>query len=187
MAAGVCVGGCDPETRHRYLTYFVDGVPPFGSENIDVNDTQSSQEAYASKPVGPEGQEWFVHEPRKDCANCHQRQPIQFSAPKARLHKPVPELCFGCHEGFEVTELYVHGPKSAGECLFCHEHHKSRFEHLLKMAQPELCYQCHEVLEADPIPEHPNDPKVQCTKCHDPHGGSERYFLRNDEVKSEEM
>jgi predicted CXXCH cytochrome family protein len=183
MALGGCIGGCDPETKHRYLTYFVDGVPPFGSEQGSQDDAQSAQKAGETEPGDTERKIWFVHETRKDLTkpcgvNCHKPRGAQFDASSARLLKAVPELCFDCHEEFRVSELYVHGPKIAGECLFCHHHHKSKIEHLLKKEQPELCYQCHEVLESGPIPEHPDDPKLQCTECHNPHGGSEPYFMK---------
>lgn len=187
FVAAVCayLAGCDPRTRHKYLTYFVDGVPPLGSDPDGQNDANSVPREGRPGPEKEQKPAWYVHQPWKECitrqdcrTKCHKPAGAQFEGPAARLIKPVPELCFDCHEEFAVSELYVHGPKIAGECTFCHEGHKSKVEHLLKKEQPELCYQCHEFLEAEPIPEHPDDPKLQCTECHDPHGGSNRYFLK---------
>lgn len=179
------LAGCDPETRHRYLTYFVDGVPPLGAEQDGQNDANAVARDGWPESEKEQKQIWFVHEPwkecttRKDCrTKCHKPPGVQFDPSSARLLKPVPDLCFDCHEEFAVSEIYVHGPKIAGECVFCHEGHKSKVKGLLKKELPELCHQCHELIESEPIPEHAEGPKRRCTECHDPHGGSDRYFLK---------
>lgn len=185
-ALGWCAGGCDPVTRHKYLTYFVDGVPPLGSEQDSQDGTKSSQQGSEAMTAETEKNVWFVHEPartRKTCDKCHEKWGTQNTAATARLIKPLPELCFDCHEEFSVAQLYVHGPVIAGECVFCHDPHKTQTEHLLKKEQPELCYRCHVILELNPIPEHPADPNTQCTGCHDPHGGSERFFLKQQQIR----
>lgn len=174
--------GCDPVARHKTLTFFFDGVPLLGSEQDqnEQGDTRSTQQRDRTGTSEAEENVLFVHEPRKTCTNCHEKRDTrQGSLSLARLVTPAPELCFRCHTDFYTLRLFVHGPVVTGDCLFCHEAHKSKIAGLLKKAEPELCYQCHEILESTPIPGHPSDPKQQCTKCHDPHAGSDRKLLKN--------
>jgi predicted CXXCH cytochrome family protein len=108
---------------------------------------------------------------------CHnQLEENQWALPK--LTAPEPELCYQCHTDYPATQPYVHGPVAVGECLLCHEAHKSRIAGLLKEKEPELCYQCHETIEAAQISGHPAEPIPQCTKCHDPHAGLDRMLLK---------
>jgi predicted CXXCH cytochrome family protein len=173
------------------LTYFIDGVPPLGADQDDQRDANSVVENGGGEPGKEQKQIWFVHEPWKECTTrkqcrekCHVTPGAEFDA-SAILAKPVPELCLDCHEDFRTTQLYVHGPKIAGECLLCHERHKSKIKYLLKKEQPDLCYQCHEMLVEDPIPGHLEETKEKCTECHSPHGGSERYFLKEEAKRHE--
>jgi len=86
-----CAGGCDPVTRHKYLTYFVDGVPPLGSEQDSQNDTKSSQKGSEAVTAETEKKVWFVHEPartRRTCPKCHEERGTQSNIATARLIKP---------------------------------------------------------------------------------------------------
>ncbi len=173
--------GCDSVKRHKILSFFFDGVPPLGSQEAPAgqNSASSTRRQDTTGASEPEEKVWFVHEPRKICTNCHeQRNTQQGSLSLARLTAPVPELCFGCHADFGESEPFVHGPVAVGECLFCHEHHKSKIAGLLKKKEPDLCYQCHEAVESALIPGHPPEPIQQCTQCHDPHGSSNLMLLR---------
>lgn len=179
MGLASSLAGCNPAARHRILAFFFDGVPPLGSQQVqkEQSDMQLAQRRDGSGVSESEKQVWFVHEPRKDCTNCHVRG-VQSISSSAGLIAPIPELCFRCHTDFLASELFVHGPVAVGECLFCHENHKSRIPGLLRKEEPELCYECHEILKSEPMPGHPSDPNQQCTQCHDPHTGSDRRFLK---------
>ena len=58
------------------------------------------------------------------CDPCHRYD--------GKLHKPVRELCLGCHGGEEFTRRIAHAPVKRGECLACHDPHASRQPALLK-------------------------------------------------------
>ena len=172
---------CEPVQRHKILTFFFDGVdsqsPPHEPRG-DCNLCHKGRRQLQQVGERPETV-WFVHEPWKNrnCNLCHEQlDEKQWALPK--LTVPMPELCYQCHIDYPATEPYVHGPVAVGECLHCHETHKSRIAGLLKKKEPELCYQCHEIIEDTEIPGHPDEPIPQCTKCHDPHAGLDRMLLK---------
>ncbi len=61
------------------------------------------------------------------CTECH--DPHQ-SPNKFILKKPVPEICFACHDVQEIKAVSVHEDQSA--CADCHDAHASNEEKLLK-------------------------------------------------------
>ena len=72
----------------------------------------------------------------------------------------------------------VHGPVAVGQCLFCHNPHKSQVKYLLKGPVPELCYLCHDEDATESIPAHFVRELSACTDCHDPHASDERPLLK---------
>ena len=175
----VCLGAlllsCDEIERHRALTFFFDGVPPLGgeglgTERLDVN----------APETGPAGQKlvWYEHEPVKDCTNCHQKQAMGGFSPQTRLIAPAPQLCYKCHEDPATSAAFVHGPVAVGQCLFCHNPHRTKVEHLLTEAEPRLCYSCHDITMIGLIPAHLTQPTSACTDCHNPHAGPARFLLK---------
>lgn len=169
------VTSCDPAARYEAMTFFFDGVDqPELDRPVDVLvDTNSL--ALAQESQGPI---WYVHEPRKDCTNCHDTARQSRSSGQAYLVAPVPQLCYDCHDDRTVSARYVHGPVAVGQCLQCHDHHKSRVEHLLKGPVPELCYLCHDADAIQAIPAHFVTELSACTDCHDPHVSGERPLLK---------
>ena len=172
---------CEPVQRHKILTFFFDGVPPpDGEATAEDSRIKADSRSRRRRQVGERPETvWFVHEPWKNrnCNLCHEQlDEKQWALPK--LTAPVPELCYRCHTDYPATQPYVHGPVAVGECLHCHEAHKSKIAGLLKEKEPELCYQCHETIEAAQISGHPDEPIPQCTNCHDPHAGLTRMLLK---------
>jgi predicted CXXCH cytochrome family protein len=168
------VGSCDEVERHKVLNYFFDGVPPLGqdpfeAEFLDPNTEQLDQMGQTSI--------WYVHEPRKDCTNCHRRRRGAGFSAQTYLTAPVPKLCYNCHVDYAATAPIVHGPVAVGQCLFCHNPHKSKIEHLLKKPEPELCYLCHDVSMIELIPAHLPQQASACSDCHDPHAGPTKALL----------
>ncbi len=87
------------------------------------------------------------------------------------------DACTECHPRFFTPEV-GHAPAAAGECVECHEMHRSEYPALLKMPVVELCIECHEEAEDLSQPAHAGDQANRCTVCHDPHFG-EGMLLRS--------
>jgi predicted CXXCH cytochrome family protein len=67
-----------------------------------------------------------------------------------------------------------------GECLFCHDPHRSKNEFLLIKPIPEQCYLCHESRLIESIPDHSTESYAQCNNCHESHVSSEESLLKKD-------
>ncbi len=163
---------------HRTLTIFFDGVPLREVDIVEEESVDPNAENVRERPKVV----WYVHETEKQCAHCHgNRQQKTFSR-EVQLTAQAPDLCYGCHDPFVPTALddWVHGPVAAGECLFCHEPHRTRNKHLLRRPIPELCYGCHEQAVVGLILGHSDESLSACNDCHGAHIGSREYFLKPD-------
>jgi len=173
----VLVISCDESRRYKVVTFFFDGVDAPGSLELagESGDPNSlAPEAEAAGPI------WYVHEPRKDCTVCHGRRGQRRPTARAFLVSPVPQLCYDCHEDRMVRGPNVHGPVAVGQCLLCHNPHKSRVKYLLKGPVPELCYFCHDTTAVEDIPAHYVRELAACMDCHDPHASLERPLLKDE-------
>ncbi len=169
------LSSCDEVERHKVLTFFFDGVPPLQTQTSETQVTALKD----SKPgdIAPAGG-WHVHPPLKNCVNCHGDQRQTGFSRKVQLVAQVPQLCHKCHDEFSTLESWVHGPVATGDCLVCHEPHKTKAEFLLRKPVPELCYQCHEVQAIRMVKNHDGEAYSSCTDCHDGHAGATRSLLR---------
>ncbi len=183
---GVLVVSCDEVERYKTLTFFFDGVSPLGQEGLQEELINSNfQESTQIRPK----QLWYVHEPQKDCTLCHgRRKQLSGFSLQVRLTAPVPKLCYGCHADYTVSAPFVHGPVAVGQCLFCHNQHKSKIEHLLKEPEPKLCYLCHDINTVELMPAHFTNQQFACTSCHNAHASQVKALLKeassqtNDEL-----
>lgn len=175
ISLGALVLSCNEVERHQMLTFLFDGVPSSGSEGFEEGLPASNAQEFERN-----GQKstWYVHEPRKNCMNCHQRQRTARFSNQPRLLAPVPALCYKCHPDFTASARHVHGPVALGQCLFCHNQHQSKFKHLLNQPEPKLCFLCHDVSMIELIPTHLAQQTSACTDCHNPHGGSTKALLK---------
>lgn len=210
VLTAVLSASCDPVRRHKWLSFFFDGVPPPATKQVQ----NKQAELQATKPLqeselcyqchkaievakisghpagairqctnchephaGTKKQVWFTHKANNKCTNCHSRRTRSLRSLPVFV-APVPQLCYRCHDDFSSKGPFVHGPVAVGQCLFCHEHHKSKIAGLLKKEEPKLCYQCHDTIEEAQIPGHPAKPMLPCTNCHDPHVGTTRMLLK---------
>lgn len=181
IAAGLAVvvvflalGSCNDAKHHEMTTFFFDGVPPLagqtsGAGPFDANATDAGQSA----PAGG----WYVHAAIKNCPDCHgARQRTSFSR-KVNLVAQVPNLCYKCHEEFASLKGWVHGPVATGDCLTCHEPHKTKNEFVLLSPIPDLCYKCHLPESIQKIEHHAEPSYSHCIDCHAGHASASRSLL----------
>ena len=179
----LALASCGPTERHRMMTYLFDGVPPLPGQVADrslydVNDTGATGEGGAGG--------WTVHEPLKDCTQCHaNRRRARFSR-EVQLVEAPPQLCFRCHTEYANPSGWVHGPVATGECLFCHEPHKTRNAALLTDPVPELCYRCHDREAMALIENHTEASYANCIRCHEGHAAPTRWLLRPAFLQSDD-
>lgn len=160
--------GCSKVSRHKILTFFFDGVPPLPLEYLDPNSPDYQSQVKKLEEVSTSSR----HKSGKGCWDyCHFRG-------VGKLDKPVPVLCYSCHDDYTEQGIYVHAPIRVGDCLFCHESHESLNPFLLKNSIPDLCFKCHDRKAVVLIEKH-DDPKYgSCSSCHASHVTSNRYLLK---------
>jgi len=186
MLAGVfpvIVAGCDREARYKILTFFFEGVPPLDGEKDAVETEittvdESLQPAVAQKKNVSrilQQRRSSKHDSVADCNKCHMGG---MGSGKRQLIRPMPDLCYSCHTNYHAGGGYLHGPIAVGECVFCHDPHRSKYVHLQKAPQPKLCYQCHVLEGIKLVAGHQEMQDTICTDCHDPHVSSMENLLK---------
>jgi predicted CXXCH cytochrome family protein len=169
----------DEAAFHEVLTLFFDGVPPLDNEMVETG-TANIDPNVPDIRKRPDV-DWCIHTPFRDCVRCHgNRQQESFSR-EVQLTARMPELCYQCHENLMPAALkgWVHGPVAVGQCLVCHEPHKTKDEHLLRMPIPELCNGCHEEVNAELNPAHLNESHFKCNNCHESHANSTTHLTNS--------
>jgi predicted CXXCH cytochrome family protein len=165
--------GCSSEKQHSVLSFFFDGVPEPKKEPELVNPVTSADsvlvENKESKP------DFYIHKPYEEekCKSCHEEG---FSN---ALIKPVPDLCYTCHEDFGNKYKTLHGPVASGNCTGCHNHHMSKYESILERPGQQLCLYCHESAQVLKNKMHEHIGEKNCTECHSPHGGENSGMLNS--------
>jgi predicted CXXCH cytochrome family protein len=182
LAGGICAmllaAGCATETKHRWLTFFFDGVP-------DPNQTTAAAPGRIRGPAqstnpspirvtAPAEPPLVVHAPfaERNCTACHASNFSQ------RLKDDIPNVCAGCHRAFLTKAAYSHAPIEDGQCTICHAAHQSKEKYLLVKSSRELCFDCHDpdvILAIRPCGQ---SDEPTCTACHDPHQENQRFLLR---------
>lgn len=171
----------DDVQRHRFLTFFFDGVPlPAGSVDANTPGGLGARRAVAR----------YEHPSGEECGNCHtglqrRRSLEMLSLEQVKLAAPVPALCYKCHTDYNATSAFVHGPVAVGQCLFCHPFmgrgpHRGQNRYLLRKPVPQLCYLCHDKQTIESITEHPSDVLSECLACHEAHSDSTKGLLKED-------
>jgi len=176
LATTVLISGCATQKGHRVLTLFFDGVPErsaTGSPKLADSLVLSEME-YADTLSGQILEPaTIVHFPYQvnECYSCHDANAV------GNLLEPEPELCYQCHEDFNIAYEYLHGPVAGGYCTSCHDPHRSKTNKLLKRSGQELCNFCHNQNSSFNYELHEGLEEMSCTECHNPHGGSDGSLM----------
>ena len=112
--------------------------------SIDPKDIKS-ETCLRCHPDKNEGK--FVHSAiAAGCESCHQAT----SEGEKTTITPVAtggDLCALCHE--VKKDPVLHGPYKTGQCLVCHDPHRSEFPHQARAEPNTLCMSCHGVNQPD--------------------------------------
>jgi len=170
ITTALVLGGCDPQTRYRTLSFFFDGVPePVERQKEPAPGINTAPERTAR--AGAEKPRSFQHGPygAKLCDACHVRN-------SNSLVMPLEELCAYCHV-FDLSGRKIHGPLASGGCTVCHDPHESQNPKVLVANAREFCLYCHERKDLMKQDVH-RDPERECTICHDAHSSQNSYLLK---------
>ncbi len=173
---------CEPRTRYKILTTFIDGVPPY-EEWLEGKKAEKKKEEEKGTPTVRKREEvpavvYVNHKPYAEgkCGECH--DPIMGN----RTVLPREELCFKCHQKMKPDPLkFAHGPVAAGMCVACHHPHRSENSRLLLVKALDICINCHGKMDEGRYV-HPPVLEGDCGMCHDlPHSLGKAFMLRSDE------
>lgn len=171
------LAGCSAGYRYKVLSFFFDGVPqPSASVPAQPADSVTSRDTAAIGVAvsATTGSQLIIHPPYqgRECSTCHDESKA------SREPKPMPGLCFQCHEDFTHNYAALHGPVAGGQCTACHNPHLSKNKNLLIATGRDLCFNCHDAGVVNKADAHADIGETDCMECHHPHGGEDRYVLR---------
>jgi predicted CXXCH cytochrome family protein len=171
------VNQCSPQVGKSVLRIFFDGVPEADSASLAGNelvDQGPDTGIDSTDVIASQDREVFVHYPygEQECSSCHDELSI------GNMVEPEPGLCYTCHENLGETYSYLHGPVAGGYCTACHDPHRSKNEHLLKLTGAALCFYCHMEESVRRNEMHRDLEGMQCMDCHNPHGGDDKYIFQ---------
>jgi predicted CXXCH cytochrome family protein len=119
----------------------------------------------------------FVHGPvlLEHCNMCHETVEDRHLF---KLTNTGVEMCTLCHK--MKFQAAIHEPVIKGECLKCHDPHRSALPSLIKTATSgELCFTCHQETETLLSNTYLHAPvaKGDCILCHTAHSANTEQFL----------
>jgi len=169
--------GCSSAARDRLARFFFEVPPP-----AQADSTESASATVASEPprvVLPGSPFRSVHSPyqSRSCLECHD------AATRMQVRQDLLEACSDCHTDY-FSPRVGHMPVSQGECLTCHDPHRSVQPSLLRASMPAVCVDCHDAPEDLSAPAHSAKGVEQCTRCHDAHFGTGK-LLKGQPAQSE--
>lgn len=165
----ICVG-CSPSARERLKRWFFE-IPDDGGGGRQAAAEPRSVAEPVLVGVRAETRFQSIHAPYllRQCTKCHDRG--NRMDPQAHFM----ESCRTCHTRY-FSEEVGHIPVAQGECLTCHDPHRTEHRKLLKQAVFDTCVDCHDEPEDLSEEAHGGGGVEHCTTCHDPHFGSGRLL-----------
>jgi len=168
MLAAVVLVGCSASARYRLKHWFFD-IPDETAAAAQAD--ESDEPAVVPKPTAvPQPKPRFVsfHPPyvNRECSACHNNEQ------RMRPFEDFMKVCSDCHDDYFDEDTVGHFPVADGECLTCHQMHRSPYKALLTNAVLDICVGCHD--EPEDLSEeahHGGEGVDDCTRCHDPHFG----------------
>jgi predicted CXXCH cytochrome family protein len=75
----------------------------------------------------------YTHQPAADgdCNSCHSPHAVDNAA---LLLKPIPAMCYECHEKADLEKIAAHKNAWETQCIQCHDPHLGKDANLLKAA-----------------------------------------------------
>lgn len=164
--------GCSSAARERLRAFFFEIPPEPPAQVVAEKPADSLSEPPALSL--PESNYVSLHPPyvARQCQSCHD------IAQRMQVRKDLADACRNCHVRYFEPEV-GHAPVSQGQCVECHEMHRSAQPHLLKRPLLQTCLECHDEPADLSEAAHTGPTVEQCTSCHDPHFGS-GALLRSD-------
>ncbi|MFQ5592284.1 MAG: cytochrome c3 family protein [Phycisphaerae bacterium] len=157
---------CSLATRDRLKAFFFDVPSETGAPTPVAGAVRPPQEPPSLEL--PERVYKSIHPPyaQRTCSHCHD------SALQMQVRRDFLTACRECHSRYFGPEAR-HQPVVGGECIACHDPHRSRFPRLLRQATMDTCVDCHDEPEDLSEEAHSRADVENCTACHDPHFGGE--------------
>ena len=180
VGCGLCWAvsvGCSQTTRDR-MTHFFFEVPEEGKA-ADASVAPIDPPVYEPPRLSLPGSRFASNHPpfvRRECASCHDVEQ------RMSVREDLMQRCGNCHARYFTDEV-GHSPVAEGECLTCHQMHRSTEASLLTMPLTELCVDCHDEPEDLSEAAHGQEGAERCTTCHDVHFGTSP-LLKADRPKN---
>ncbi len=165
--------GCSPGARDQLKHFFFE--VPGAAEPVASTDPNAPQPYEVPRLVLPPARFVSNHKPyiQHQCVECHDTEGDK------HVRENFLDVCRECHPRYYSDEA-THPPVVDGECMVCHEPHRSTNPSLLRLSVFETCIDCHDEPEDLSPADHGSGDVENCVSCHDAHFGKSPQLKRNN-------